>query len=73
MLLVQLNLIHSYHTPVMILALWPIVRQSRNLIAYAGRSIKGEHHCDGRNSKPFLRILFRTNLQFSMKICITYL
>ena len=36
-------------------------------------AFKGEHHCDGRKSKPFLRILFRNNLQFSSKIFITYL
>ena len=39
----------------------------------ASRLIKGEHHCDGRKRKPFLRILFRTNLQFLWKNLITYL
>ena len=30
----------------------------------ARNGIKEEHHCDGQKSKPLLRILFRTDLQF---------
>ena len=39
--------------------------REKNISEWRDLFFKAEHHCDCRKSKSFLRILFRTNLQFS--------